>query len=128
MICPECLALVWPEERKGGTNARPAFSICCAKGKVILAPLDPPPPPLRDLLWDDDPQAKQFRANIRSYNSAFMMASQWTKLAEPQAGIRQFRIQGAMYHLMGRLLPLQIGEYTANVVFHEVFTQFVVQV
>ena len=31
--CSECNALMWFEEKSGGTNSKPLFSICCSKGE-----------------------------------------------------------------------------------------------
>jgi hypothetical protein len=60
-------ALRWPGE---------TASICCAGGKIQVPPLTPPPPFLRRLFEDDDDMmAREFRANARTYNAAFRMAS-----------------------------------------------------
>uniref|UniRef100_A0A7N0UU60 ATP-dependent DNA helicase n=1 Tax=Kalanchoe fedtschenkoi TaxID=63787 RepID=A0A7N0UU60_KALFE len=109
--CRQCEALHWIEERVraiGSTLANPQFSVCCDRGKVANIPsLAQPPEPLRSLLQDQTPVARAFRTNIRAYNSALSFTSLGAKLDErfTHGGVYTFRIQGALYHRMGSLLP-----------------------
>lgn len=48
---------------------------CCHKGKVALPALSQYPPGLQALFNDDSAEGKNFRTNIRNYNSAFSFAS-----------------------------------------------------
>ncbi len=36
-ICPDCDALMWFEEKTGGTKNKPAFQLCCNKGLNFVA-------------------------------------------------------------------------------------------
>ncbi|KAI8388043.1 uncharacterized protein BYT42DRAFT_558739 [Radiomyces spectabilis] len=49
--------------------------MCCCQGKVMLPLLSPTPPILVELLRSDSQHAKDFRKNIRSYNSALSLTS-----------------------------------------------------
>jgi hypothetical protein len=44
--------------------------MCCNHGRIKLQALPEPPQPLRSFLVDGDIQAREFRENIRLYNSA----------------------------------------------------------
>ena len=70
-VCRHCAALHFEGER----TQRGGFSECCAQGKVALQPLGPIPRLLELLLTGDDPDSRNFRENIRRYNSALAMAS-----------------------------------------------------
>ena len=67
--CPHCGVLFWLEEKSGGTNANPKFSICCAKGTIVIPHLEPPPQPLLHILNGNDRNCKEFKQNIRGYNT-----------------------------------------------------------
>lgn len=82
-------------------------------GKVKLPPLRPAPPVLRRWFQDDE-----FRKQIRSYNQVFTFTSLGASCGERgfrpvaedhnvqgQRGVYTYRIQGAMGHFMGSLLP-----------------------
>jgi hypothetical protein len=47
-----------------------------------------------------DPEAKQFQANIRKYNSLLQMASSGINIASPQQGISMLAITGGIYHML----------------------------
>jgi hypothetical protein len=99
---------MWLDERINKSVRLPEFSICCAKGKVILPPLQELPPPLNILLTETDPRSYAFRQNIRMYNSALSFTSIGAKIDQQVAGtsgIYTFRIHGEMYHRIGTLLP-----------------------
>jgi hypothetical protein len=63
--CPFCNALHWNDERVSSSkHGHPEFGMCCAHGKVKLAPLQVPPRPLYNLFTAESLQAKEFRTNI----------------------------------------------------------------
>ena len=97
--CQHCRALLWQKELS---------SLCCAHGKVRLAPLPAPPPSLRQLWTDDSVIARIFRQYVRHLNSALALASQMVHEVRPPPGRAAYTpsviIQGRMYHRLG---PLQ---------------------
>src|SRR5437762_8692622 len=120
--CPHCNALHWIEERtEKSTKRNPEFSMCCSKGAVTLPIANDTPESLRILLTETRVNAngkvvwtertKHFQENIRSYNNAISFTSLGAKLDRAitdtmnAAGVYTFRIQGALYHSMGSLLP-----------------------
>jgi len=106
--CLRCRALHWMEEKVAGGVHAPIFSTCCAKGKVKLPSIAQPPMPLLALLTSEDSQSREFRRNIRRYNSILAFTSMGAKIDERVVGTRgvySFRIQGEMYHRIGSLLP-----------------------
>ncbi|GMF38034.1 unnamed protein product [Phytophthora fragariaefolia] len=101
---PLCQAWKWPAE---------SDFICCLKGRVQLPPLQPAPPRLLQLYGD-----KEFRRHIRAYNQAFAFTSIGASSSDNtfrdvnqdqsvagQHGVYTYRIQGAMGHFMGSMLP-----------------------
>ncbi|KAL4258381.1 hypothetical protein AB1N83_008829 [Pleurotus pulmonarius] len=108
--CPHCSALHWNDERTYNSRRclTPAFGTCCNHGKVQLPPPRPPPDTLRLLLDADDPQSREFRANIRMYNMALAFTSLGVK---QDHSVNQrfggntwvFRIQGQLHHNSGSL-------------------------
>ena len=62
---------------------------CCHEGKVSLPNLEPYPQELSDLMLEDTAQGKNFRANIRQFNSAFSFASFGANIAPPPGGDRR---------------------------------------
>ena len=113
--CPHCAATMWPEE--GTSTAVPGepgrrrteFVMCCFKGKVDLPLLQDPPEPLRTLITVRSERGRAFRGQIRTYNSALCFASLGANVVSadlpPISGVYTFRIQGALHHHMGSLLP-----------------------
>ncbi|XP_043246224.1 uncharacterized protein LOC122393865 [Amphibalanus amphitrite] len=97
-VCQHCGALLWPAER---------VSLCCAAGKVRLAPLPAPPPSLRQLWTDDSAVARIFRKHVRHLNSALALASQTVQEVRPPPGHGGYTpsvvIQGRLYHRLGPL-------------------------
>ena len=63
--CQHCQALRFPRESLN----------CCHSGKVSLPALADYPQPLKDLFTSTSSEARNFRENIRKYNSAFSFAS-----------------------------------------------------
>jgi hypothetical protein len=104
--CTHCNALRFQHEKKHTT-------LCCGGGKMFglsNAFLAPAPQPLRDLLTSVpsehhplSPATKDFRLNIRAYNSALQMASTGLHIHSPEQGISMIAIKGAMHHLLGPL-------------------------
>ncbi|KAF8487095.1 hypothetical protein DFH94DRAFT_791182 [Russula ochroleuca] len=75
---------------------------------TILPTLQQPPATLCSLFTAEDAQAKEFRGNIREYNSALSFTSLGVKLDRAMlrgGGPYVFRLHGVMYHLSGSLLP-----------------------
>jgi hypothetical protein len=52
-----------------------SFGICCKNRKIDLPELQEPPVFLEQLLNGDDQRSRNFRKNIRSYNSMFAFTS-----------------------------------------------------
>ncbi|GMF22530.1 unnamed protein product [Phytophthora fragariaefolia] len=103
-VCPLCQAWKWP--------AKSDF-ISCLKGRVQLPPLQPAPPRLLQLYGD-----KEFRRHIRAYNQKFAFTSIRASSSDNtfrdvnqdqsvtgQRDVYTYRIQGAMGHFMGSMLP-----------------------
>ena len=106
--CSECGAMMWLDERVNKSVRLPVFSTCCAKGKVILPPLQKLPSSLDILLTGTDPRSRTFRQKIRMYNSALSFTSLGAKIDQQvtgTSGVYTFRIHGEMYHKIGSLLP-----------------------
>ena len=96
IACNFCQALRFPQESMN----------CCHNGKVTLAPLAPYPEAFHSLLTRNDDQAKNFRQNIRNYNSAMAFASFGANLTTTAGhGPYVFRIHGQIYHRSGTLYP-----------------------
>ena len=96
--CSFCNALLFQKENHN----------CCHKGKVKLPPLAPYPTELKDLFTTDTPQAQNFRANIRSYNSSMAFTSFGANIVSPPGhGPYAFRLHGQVYHRSGSLHPPQ---------------------
>lgn len=66
VVCPHCKALKYRNETPG---------LCCASGKVKLAPLVSPPEPLRALVSGTGPSSTHFLTQIQKYNNCFQMTS-----------------------------------------------------
>jgi hypothetical protein len=102
--------LLWYEERLGPNKRtkNPSFGICCKNGKIDLPELQEPPVFLEQLLNGDDQRSKNFRKNIRSYNSMFAFTSTGgvvDKEINKGHGPYVFRMHGQNYHHIGTLLP-----------------------
>ncbi|PKY58404.1 hypothetical protein RhiirA4_480296 [Rhizophagus irregularis] len=100
-------AKFWMEEKNRNSSlASPAFSICCAHGKVCLAPLIVLPPYLLNLYTSSDSDAVSFRKNIRRYNNVLVCTSFGADInVIAGQGISDFRIHSQVYHRIGSLLP-----------------------
>jgi hypothetical protein len=74
--CTLCKALHWLDERlKESLQSVPCFSRCCHHGKVVLPRLPDPPDRLKQLFTDRTSEGREFRGNIRRYNSALAFTS-----------------------------------------------------
>jgi hypothetical protein len=73
--CQKCGALVWIEEKSGGSIRDPLFSICCNKGKVKLPEHKGLPQYIETLLSQSNELGKHFVEKIRAYNSLFAFTS-----------------------------------------------------
>ncbi len=92
-------------------------TLCCGGGKMSgLSSAFPAPAlqPLRDLLTSVPsehqplpPAIKDFRQNIRAYNSALQMASTGLHIHSPEEGISMIAIKRAVHHLLGPLQPAE---------------------
>jgi hypothetical protein len=74
----------------------------------------PAPQPLRDLLTSVPsehqplpPATKDFRQNIRAYNSTLQMASTGLHIHSLEQGISMIAIKGVVHHLLGPLQPAE---------------------
>ena len=101
-ICKYCLALKFSNEATG---------MCCASGKVVLAPLPTPPEPLKSLLAGESDDSKLFLRKTRKFNSRFQMTSFGaTKICNFRSDGHNFetafKIQGQVYQKIGSLMPM----------------------
>ncbi|KAK4509475.1 uncharacterized protein ATC70_007827 [Mucor velutinosus] len=108
-LCSKCGAYMWIDERKQRTTrASPTFQICCQDGQAILKPVHHFPELIVNLLSSNDDVSKEFKSNIRAYNSALSFTSMNATLdqsvANNQNGAYAFRIHGSVYHLMSSTL------------------------
>ncbi|XP_021770772.1 uncharacterized protein LOC110734963 [Chenopodium quinoa] len=104
VVCPDCKALMWIEERvKSSNKTHPRFNHCCQSGQVILPLLPLTPPFLMSLL-----PHQQFRNNIRAFNSMLAFTSMGGRIdntVNDGRGPYVYRISGSNYHRIGTLLP-----------------------
>ncbi len=108
--CTHCNALRFEHEKKRTT-------LCYGGGKMYglsNAFPTPAPQPLRDLLTSVPnehqplpPATKDFKQNIRAYNSALQMASTGLHIHSREQGINMIAIKGAVHHLLGPLQPTE---------------------
>jgi len=100
--CVFCRTLFWIEERTGGSARRLQYSKCCSEGKVLIPRICTPPKYMRML---QDPQKKELRTKLRSYNAAFAFTSTQVQSVgfELGPGIHTYRVQGAFYHMIGNM-------------------------
>ncbi|KAJ6587606.1 hypothetical protein DFH09DRAFT_909703, partial [Mycena vulgaris] len=86
----------------------PCFGTCCLDGKIKLPAVRKPPRELLELFNGTSNHAAHFKKNIRNYNAAFALASLGVtvdKTVLDGHGPYVFKIQGALYHKVGALLP-----------------------
>ncbi len=75
IVCFNCKARMWMDEKTEGSKKNPKFSICCSKGQFKLPDSNPLPPFLFQLLTGNGSLNDHFRQNIRAFNSAFAFTS-----------------------------------------------------
>uniref|UniRef100_A0A5S6QHG9 Helitron helicase-like domain-containing protein n=1 Tax=Trichuris muris TaxID=70415 RepID=A0A5S6QHG9_TRIMR len=102
--CEFCHALFF-ESEVGRDPHR--INVCCNYGTVQLSDtFGDYPEILQQLFTTDSERAKNFRDNIRRFNSALAMASMGAQLDIPVGrGPYCFRVHGQVYHLAGPLHP-----------------------
>ena len=99
-LCPYCSAQRFKGEM-GSFN-------CCHSGKVSLPQLTPLPDELHMLFTSNDARSRNFRENIRCYNSAMAFASMGASVAAPPGrGPYVYKIHGQIYHQSSCLHPEQ---------------------
>ena len=113
--CPGCKAFHWVDEcLSKSTQSSPKFGMCCKQGAVALPPLGEVPQPLKSLLEDQTPDAKDFCRHIHRYNSAFAFTSIGVNLDKSVLNTGcdpyVFKIHGELTHQHGSLIPERDGE------------------
>lgn len=108
-VCHSCNAIMWKEERvnKNVKKGTPEFSMCCAKGQINL-PKAPSPPSYMMQLYNDPKKGKNFKNNIRLYNSMFAFTSMGGKVDHSiNTGCAPYiyRLNGQNHHVFGSLIP-----------------------
>ncbi|GET67424.1 uncharacterized protein LOC104885245 [Rhizophagus irregularis DAOM 181602=DAOM 197198] len=106
--CLHCGARFWLcEKDRNSSLSSPRFAMCCAGGKVRLAPVLDPPPYLLDLYTSSCSEAISFRKNIRTYNGILACTSFGANIDESfqGQGVSNFKIHGQIYHRVGSLMP-----------------------
>ncbi|XP_058773426.1 uncharacterized protein LOC131647553 [Vicia villosa] len=109
--CTYCHAHMWLQERASKIKKGhvPTFHRCCRDGKIVLPLLEEPPPPLKHLLFNKtSPDSKNYRNNIRTYNSMFSFTSPGMKFDTSYSktgGPPTLRLHGQTCHRIGTLLP-----------------------
>lgn len=78
-------------------------------GKYVLEPYESTPALITELLTGTDGLAKEFKANVRAYNSALSFTSLGVNLdrsvQNSHGGAYASRIHGSLYHRIGSILP-----------------------
>jgi hypothetical protein len=102
-ICQFCCAPLWSEENGRG-------KICCNKGASV-EPLktifrSPLPETMVPLFFGQTPEGRNFRNNIRHYNTVLSMASSGINVQNPSGGVSMLAIRGGIYHKIGPLEPV----------------------
>lgn len=120
--CPACGALLWPEEG-AKIESLGGFRMCCDGGKLSKLPIPVAKiQPAIDMLKPTHPDSKHFRANIRGYSSVFSVASFNAKhdpeLAKAIGGQHNFRIHGAVHHLLGNIHEEPMDSQFGGIYFH----------
>ncbi len=104
-VCSSCNALMFEKELHRGS----VYSLCCGYGKVKVPDIKPPPAILQKLYTENDTTSKDFRKNIRCYNSALALSSIGVQLGETykfdNRGPWIYKISGQIYHSLGNIWP-----------------------
>lgn len=93
--CQKCGALHFQGEKRGRGEG---FSSCCHKGKVNL-PAYRQSNYIQSLLTGTDRLSRNYKENIRSYNSALAMVSTRAKIEENNGGGPfMYKVHDTIYH------------------------------
>jgi hypothetical protein len=107
--CPHCHAFHFDCEKTAKSRrGRPQFGSCCFSGKVTLPFLNRPPGQLGRLFSGDHLHSNHFLDNARAFNNAFAFTSMGAKIDRSLnvgGAPPVFKIQGALYHNHGQMLP-----------------------
>lgn len=105
--CQKCGALHFQGEKRGRGEG---FSSCCHKGKVNL-PAYRQSNYIQSLLTGTDRLSRNYKENIRSYNSALAMVSTRAKIEENNGGGPfMYKVHDTIYHSISTLQPSE-GEH-----------------
>jgi hypothetical protein len=103
-VCKDCGAKHWKAELPANCTINNQFWMsCCKAGAVKIDLLKEPPPYLKDLYDDITVRGRNFKAEIRKYNSAFAFTSLKCEINNAHISNMPFQIHGQMYHLQGPL-------------------------
>ena len=103
-ICVNCSAMHFKDE----AHRRRMYKSCCHFGKLAYTPRDSYPEYLRSLFTDTaSSDHKNFKANIRSYNSALSFASMGANVEQFTRGVYFFKVHGQVYHNTYNINPLE---------------------
>ncbi|SAL95417.1 hypothetical protein, partial, partial [Absidia glauca] len=69
--CIHCGAYLWKGELYMERRRDPTSTLCCSHGTCIIPRPNATPEPLKTLLRANNPEAREFRTNIRQYNCSF---------------------------------------------------------
>ena len=87
--CSYYHAKFWEGEKLStSTKQISKFPLCCGEGKVVLPPLDNLPELLDHLLTSTDTRGKDFRNQIRAYNSSLAFCSLGANINKELANAR----------------------------------------
>lgn len=110
--CPFCNALMWKDKKSNSSNSNPEFQLCCGRRKHIVEQFPPVLSIISNLLKGNDAISKEFKLNIRAYNSSLSFTSLGVQLGRSVQnrinGAYAFRINGNLYHHVRFI----IGAYT----------------
>ena len=108
-ICCDCGALLFKgENHTGRLSSSATFGLCCSKGAIKLPPIKDPPQKLKNLFTGNSQKYRNFRQNIRAYNSSLAFASMCFTGHEytfKSRGPYCFKINGQVYHRISQLQP-----------------------
>lgn len=108
VICPFCGAMMWIDEKSNSSSINPEFQLCCGKGQYVVERFSPTPSLISNLLKGNDAISKEFKQNIRAYNSSLSFTSLGVQLDSSVQnrinGAYTFRIHGNLYHNIGTSL------------------------
>jgi hypothetical protein len=97
------------EKLVNSSKKNPRFSICCSNGSVKLDPIKPPDNYILNLISNNDKKSKEFRNQIRLYNSilafTYMSCKVDEKLLTKDRGTYTLRINGSVHHNLSNFLP-----------------------